>query len=176
MPFVPDDFPVPRSLRADAFQLAVLSPSHAEADFAAVRASANRIRHVFGPHNGWPAPDLTPEENLADLTRHAAEFERREAFAYAMLDPAGLQYLGCLYLKPVKSRLAVDLRRERFQVQAFFWLSEAGLALDADAVRTRLAQWLHEAWPWAAVAFPGRAPGWAEWEALAVPGAVRAHP
>lgn len=171
MPWVPDDFPVPRSLRTEAFQLAVLSPSHADPDFEAVRASAVRIRHVFGPHNGWPAPDLTPEENLADLTRHAAEFERREAFAYAMLDPAGRQYLGCLYLKPVKSRLAVDLRRERFQAQAFFWLSEAGLALDADAVLARLARWLNEAWPFAAVAFPGRVPGWADWEAMAVPAA-----
>ena len=168
---VPDDFPVPRQFHTADFQLQVLSPVHAEADHLALRMSADRIRHVFGPHNGWPAADLGFEENLADLSRHAAEFERREAFAYALLDPAGSQYLGCFYLKRIKSRLAVDLRRERFQAQAFFWLSETGLALGEDVVLSRLARWLHEDWPFAAVAFPGRVPGWAEWAAMAAPAA-----
>ena len=168
---VPDDFSVPRQFHAAGFQLQVLSPAHAEADFDAVRTSADRIRHVFGPHNGWPVADLSFEENLADLSRHAGEFERREAFAYALLDPGGTAYLGCLYLKPIKSRLADDRRKRLFQAQAFFWLSEAGLALDAEAVQACLARWLQQDWPFAAVAFPGRVQGWAAWEAMAAPAA-----
>ena len=164
---VPDDFTVPRGLHAADFQLQVLCPAHAEADYQAVRASADRIRHVFGPHNDWPSATMSHEENLADLARHAAEFERREAFAYAMLDPAGVQYLGCLYLKPIKSRLAQDERRKRFQAQAFFWLSEAGQRLDPAEVLATIQRWLAADWPWRCVAFPGREPDWAAWEAMA---------
>ncbi len=170
MPLVlPQDFDAPRHWRAEDFQLEVLSPAHAALDFEAVRGNAERIRHIFGPESDWPSASLSYEENLADLIRHEAEFERREAFAYAMLDPTGTQYLGCLYIKPIKSRLAVDLRRERFQAQAFFWLSEAGLALGTDTVLRWLTHWVHQAWPFAAVAFPGRAPAWAEWKAMAMP-------
>lgn len=167
MAFVPDDFPIPQALETPQFQLQVLAPAHALADFEAVRASAPRIRHVFGPENGWLDEALSYEDNLADLARHEDEFRRRVAFAYALLSPCGGHYLGCLYLKPFKSRLAVDARRERFPAQAFFWLSEAGLALDEAQVLATLADWLREAWPWRAVAFPGRAQSWGDWQALA---------
>lgn len=152
------------------FRLEKLAPQHAEADFAAVRSSADRIRHVFGPDNGWPAAALSFEENLADLQRHAAEFEERRAFNYALFSADGQDYLGCLYLKPIKSRLEHDARRERFRAQLFFWLSEAGLkVLSEDAVLSTLQAWLARDWPWPAgtVACPGRAQSWPDWAALA---------
>ena len=110
MSLVPPDFEPPRCASLDGFTLEVLAPRHAAADFLAVKSSANDIRHVFGPENDWPSADITFEQNLADLERHAEEFERRQAFAYSMLkSPA--EYLGCLYIKPIKSRIAQDPER-----------------------------------------------------------------
>lgn len=167
MSFVPPEFLPPDSFQSDLFSLTVLSPACAQADFQAVQASASRIRHVFGPHNGWPAEGMSFEENLADLVRHEAEFHRREAFAYALWDSAGVTYLGCLYIKPIKSKLAIDLRRQRFQAQVFFWLSDAAGALTEGQVLTVIGQWLAREWPFEAVAFPGRVQSWSVWEALA---------
>jgi hypothetical protein len=118
MPLVPAAFEPPKRVSLDGITLDVLRPCHADADFQAVKSSANDIRHVFGPGNGWPAADITFEQNLADLQRHAGEFEQRDAFAYAMLkSPA--EYIGCLYVKPIKSRLADDPRKALFDAQAF---------------------------------------------------------
>jgi len=152
---------------AEGFQLVVLSPAHAEADFEAVRASASSIRNTFGLHNDWPAADLSFEQNRADLVRHEAEFERRQAFAYALLDPRGAQYLGCVYIKPIKSKLAEDGRKKRFQAQVFFWLSVGTTEPSAGQVLAELNRWLQQDWPFKAVAFPGRVQLWSDWEALA---------
>jgi predicted phosphoribosyltransferase len=83
------DFTPAERLRLDGLLLEKLAPQHAEADFAAVRESAERIRHVFGPDNGWPDAEMSFEENLADLQRHAAEFEEGRAFNYALLSAEG---------------------------------------------------------------------------------------
>lgn len=169
-PFVPESFQPPETLSLPDLVLQKLAPQHAEADFAAVRSSAERIRHVFGPDNGWPADSMSFEENLADLQRHVAEFEERRAFSYALFSPEGQDYLGCLYLKPIKSRLEHDARRERFRAQLFFWLSEAGLkVVSEDQVLNTLQAWLARDWPWPAgsVACPGRAQSWPDWADLA---------
>jgi hypothetical protein len=159
MPFVPDRYAPPRTQRFAQFTLAVLSPHFAAQDYAAVTTSADAIRHVFGPANGWPAPDISFAENLADLERHAREFTDRVAFAYALLSPDGERYLGCLYIRPIKSQ------RAAFDAQAFFWLStladRGGLA---ERVLADVQAWLKAAWPFQAVAFPGRTIAWADWE------------
>jgi hypothetical protein len=158
MPFVPDSYTPPRVQRFAQFTLEVLSPHFAAQDYAAVTTSADAIRPVFGPANAWPAPDLGFAENLADLERHAREFAERIAFAYALLSPDGERYLGCLYIKPIKSTHAA------YDAQAFFWLST--LADRGDLARRVLADlqaWLKTAWPFKAAAFPGRTIGWAEW-------------
>lgn len=175
MPFVPDDFLPPTSFHAENFRLAVLSPAFAQQDFEAVRASASAIRHVFGLQNGWPDEHMGFEQNLADLVRHEDEFERRVAFAYALLDPADASYLGCFYVKPIKSKRNNDLRKQQFQAQAFVWLSVSATALSVDHVVPVLARWLSDCWPFGAVAFPGRIQGWPEWEALAQEGPNSAH-
>jgi hypothetical protein len=167
MSFVPEEFQPPRSFMAEAFQLVVLSPTFAETDFNAVRASASTIRNVFGPQNGWPDANITFEDNLADLVRHEDEFNAQEAFAYSLLDPSGARYLGCFYVKPIKSKLAVDFRKQKFQAQAFVWLSVLAPEVTVGHVVPVLARWLDEAWPFGAVAFPGRVQSWPEWEALA---------
>jgi hypothetical protein len=166
LPLVHGAFVPPRFANLGGVALEVLGPRHAAADFVAVSSSRNDIRHVFGPENGWPAAEMTFEQNLADLARHADEFERRDAFAYAMLrSPA--EYVGCFYLKPVKSRIAQDRRKTLFDAQAFFWLSSVQTSLSALRVHAELSSWLHGDWPFRAVAWPGRTQGWVEWAQLA---------
>lgn len=167
MPFVPDDFHAPLELTTDRVALEVLSPRHAAVDFRAIRVNADRIRHVFGPNNGWPAADLSFEQNLADLARHQDEFKRRVAFAYAMLRPETGEYLGCVYIKPIKSKLERDFRKSAYQAQVFFWMAQSEAGPCAEQVLALLVRWLKSAWPFAAVAFPGRLQTWDEWEALA---------
>lgn len=166
MALVPAAFDPPRRVSLDGFTLEVLAPCHADADFRAVKSSANDIRHVFGPESDWPSADITFEQNLADLERHAQEFERRDAFAYSMLK-SPTEYVGCLYIKPIKSRMADDARKALFDAQAFFWLSSVPNPLSATAVHAVLDQWLRDQWPFRAVAWPGRTESWAEWERLA---------
>ena len=166
MPLVPAAFEPPRRVGLDGFTLEVLAPCHADADFLAVKSSAEDIRHVFGPDNDWPCADISFEQNLADLERHAQEFERREAFAYSLLkSPTG--YLGCLYIKPIKSRIAEDRRKALFDAQAFFWLSSLSNALSAAAVHAALDRWLRDDWPFRAVAWPGWTESWADSMCLA---------
>lgn len=167
MPFVPPEFQPPRRFTTASFQLAVLSPEFADEDFRAVRASASSIRNVFGPHNDWPDADISFEENRSDLARHADEFDNRVAFAYALLDTGGSQYAGCVYVKPIKSKLEVDLRKQTFQAQVFVWLSVLAPQFSMDLVVAELSRWFSQDWPFNAVAFPGRVQSWPEWEALA---------
>ena len=165
MPLVPSSFVPPEFASLDGFTLEVLGPRHAQADFLAVSSSKEHIRHVFGPENGWPDAGITFEQNLADLARHADEFERRDAFAYALLT-SPTAYLGCFYIKPVKSRSARDRRKALFDAQAFFWLASGQHALSESEVHSALASWLNGQWPFRAVAWPGRSQSWAEWASL----------
>jgi hypothetical protein len=167
MSLTPASFSPPTELRTSLFQLQVLSAKHAKEDFAAVSASAAEIRNVFGPLNDWPPEHISFEENLADLNRHEGEFHDRKAFAYSMLDPSGLQYLGCVYIKAIKSKVDPDLRKTRFQAQAFFWLSSKQRQVNADQTLVALKNWLANFWPFREVAFPGREIDWQSWEDMA---------
>jgi hypothetical protein len=135
MQIISDQFAPPRSALLRGFSVEVLSPVYADQDFAAVSASADSIRHVFGPENDWPAPTMTHQENCVDLLRHEREFDERRAFAYALLGAASKNYLGCLYLKPIKSKSGRDRRHERFGSQAFLWMSVLHLEISVLLVQ-----------------------------------------
>ncbi|MEO6919962.1 MAG: hypothetical protein ABI171_13250 [Collimonas sp.] len=169
MAFIPENYVPPRAYQSDLFCLEVLSPEFAEQDFASVTASANTIRHVFGPANSWPDPQMNYAENLADLERHEREFFERKAFAYSILGLNKSSYLGCLYIKPIKSKMEIDLRKSVYDAQAFFWLASQAAAGDlAQVILADLQRWLTQEWRFKAVAFPGRTIGWSEWERMAI--------
>ena len=87
--FVPDDFEPPRSLVTPDFVLEPLGPQHNESDYAAWSSSIAHIRATPGFADGsWPH-EMTLEENLGDLERHARDFESRTGFTYTVLDRAG---------------------------------------------------------------------------------------
>jgi hypothetical protein len=171
--FVPDEFEPPRSYVSARLTLAVLSAANAEQDYECVMTSAEAIRGVFGPDNGWPDRAMTYAMNLADVERHEGEFNARKAFAYSIFEHIGghrdeRRYAGCLYIKPLKSRIENDRRKALFQAQAFCWFSSSTNDPHfGTAAANELMQWLADSWPFNAVAFPGRSIGWEEWTALA---------
>ena len=140
-PFVPDRFDPPTTLEGEGFRLEPLGPQHNESDHAAWTSSIDHIRSTAGyPDGRWPPPEGTSlEENLADLRRHAADFEARTGFTFTVLDPAEGDVIGCVYLYPPEDD------EHDVSVQSWVRADRAGLDLPlADAV----AEWLATAWPW----------------------------
>ena len=65
---------------------------------------------------------MTPDENRADLERHAEDFRTRKGFTYTVLDPASGDVIGCVYIYPVRD--SDDDARARS------WVSESHARLD----------------------------------------------
>jgi hypothetical protein len=167
MPFIPDVFDPPRSASLPSIFLDVLRPAHADADYEAVVASGDAIRGTFGPGDEtWPSPTISYAENLADLTRHEREFRERYAFAYAIFDASRQKYLGCFYLKPIKSKTLGNQQQKLFTAQAFLWLSVLHDVLSDEACLIEIADWIDSVWDLHRVAWPGRTISWIEWRNL----------
>lgn len=138
--FVPENFEPPTSLVTDRFRLEPLGPEHNESDLAAWTSSVEHIRATPGyPDGSWPPLDgMSPEANLADLTRHAEDFAARKGFTFTVLDPANGEVIGCVYLYPPEGRGDVVVQS---------WVRADRAELDgplAEAVK----DWLSTAWPW----------------------------
>ena len=141
--FVPEGFVAPRSLSHNAFRLEPLGPAYNSADHAAWMSSIEHIRATAGfPDGDWPTlTGMTLEENAADLTRHAHDFEIGRGFTFTVLDPSdgdGANVIGCVYLYP-----AADVH----DVVVQSWVRADRAHLDtplADAV----AAWIESDWPW----------------------------
>lgn len=154
--FVPESFPVPAGLSAAGLRLEPLGPAHLQLDHAAVQASHERLRGLFGPDSAWPPADLTAEADLQDLRAHAADFEARRAFAYTVLSPDASACLGCVYIYP-PSRSGCD-------AEVYFWASECLVAEGGEPrLEAVLRVWLATAWPFRQVAWPGRDIDWPSW-------------
>lgn len=139
--FVPADFDPPAHLATDDFVLEPLGPRHNESDHAAWSSSIAHIRRTPGyPDGSWPPADgMSLEDNLADLTRHAADFEARRGFTFTVLEPGGREVIGCVYLYPSRS--------DAHDVDVQSWVRADRAEIDeplADAV----ADWLASDWPW----------------------------
>ena len=139
--FVPMEFDPPTQLVTDQFRLEPLGPQHNEADLAAWTSSVAHIRSTPGyPDGNWPPVDgMTLERNLQDLTRHAADFEKRTGFTFSVLQPDGSNVIGCVYIYPTTE--------PGYQAEVQSWVRADHAQLDsvlADAV----AAWLDSDWPW----------------------------
>ncbi len=157
-PWVPDGFEVPRRLVGDGFVLVPLGPAHNASDHRAWTTSIEHIRATPGftaelwGGDDWPVL-MSLEANLADLEMHAGEFERREAFAYTVLDGDGSRdgdgatVIGCVYIDPDITGAADAMVR--------CWVRADRAEVDAALARTVRA-WLTEVWPFTTVRFPGR--------------------
>jgi RimJ/RimL family protein N-acetyltransferase len=145
--FVPPDFEVPLGLRTPEFVLEPLGPEHNERDYEAWTSSMEQIAATPGyPDGSWPR-EMTLEENRADLQRHADDFRTRKGFTYTVLDPAGRDVIGCVYIYPV---------RNDHDACALSWVRASHAHLDVPLWRA-VSEWLASDWPFASVEYAPRA-------------------
>jgi RimJ/RimL family protein N-acetyltransferase len=139
--FVPPGFDPPTSLITERFRLEPLGPQHNAADLAAWMSSVDHIRSTPGyPDGSWPPPEgMPPERNLADLTRHAADFAARKGFTFTVLDPADGDVIGCVYLYPSPSA--------EHDVSVQSWVRASHADLD-EPLADALVDWIAAEWPW----------------------------
>lgn len=145
--FVPDDFDVPREFEGPGFWLEPLGLEHNERDHAAWMSSIDHIRATPGLDawaGHWPVP-MSLDDNLADLVRHRAEFEAREAFAYSVL--SGDEVVGCLYIDPVEGRPG--------GAKVVSWVRASRAEMD-DVVWDSVSGWLASSWPFETITYAPR--------------------
>jgi RimJ/RimL family protein N-acetyltransferase len=151
--------PVPEQLRTDAFVLRPLRASDNSLDYEAVMATQEALRRLG--EGDWPRPGFTPEENLADLERHEADFRDRRGFTYTVLDPEGTRCLGCVYVYPLVRALrgacvAGDeiARIGAHEAVAWFWMRPDAVAADLDRrLLEELLRWLRTDFAFSRVVF-----------------------
>jgi RimJ/RimL family protein N-acetyltransferase len=146
--FVPADFDVPLGFETADFVLRPLGPEHNEQDYAAWTSSMEHILATPGfGESSWPH-EMTAEENRADLRRHAADFADRTGFTYTVLDPAGGDVIGCVYIYP--------LRDGEPGASVSSWVRESHQRLDTPLWQA-VTDWLASDWPFTNVEYATRA-------------------
>jgi hypothetical protein len=147
---VPPDFDVPPGLETSEFVLEPLGPEHNEADYAAWTSSLEHIAATPGFRDGsWPR-EMTPDENRADLQRHADDFRNRTGFTYTVLDPTGRDVIGCVYIYPLRDGDSEG------DASVLSWVRESHAHLDTPLWRA-VGEWLESDWPFAGVQYAPRA-------------------
>ena len=146
--FVPPDFVVPLALETSEFVLEPLGPEHNERDYDAWTSSVEHIVATLGFRGGsWPH-EMTLDENLADLQRHADDFRNRSGFTYTVLEPESRDVIGCLYIYPS--------RDSDHDATVLSWVRASHAHLDTPLWRA-VSDWLASAWPFGSVNYAARA-------------------
>ena len=153
MVFTNDDFHAPAELRTDEFLLRPIRSSDAELDYEAVMASKEYLRPW--EQSGWPADDFTLEANREDVRKMEQWHADGERFTYTLLNPAGTQCLGCVYVVPTGASLfarrqivAIDGGRwSAYDCGVNFWVRTSRLADGLDRrLLDKLGTWLERDW------------------------------
>jgi hypothetical protein len=145
--FVPPDFEVPPGLETSEFALEPLGPEHNEQDYDAWTSSLEHIAATPGFRDrSWPR-EMTPDENRADLQRHADDFRNRTGFTYTVLDPASRNVIGCVYIYPLPD--------SDNDASARSWVRASHARLDTPLWRA-VSEWLASEWPFGSVDYPPR--------------------
>jgi hypothetical protein len=147
VPFVPDDFAVPRELATGAFRLEPLGPQHNEGDYRAWMSSIDHIRSTPGMEGrSWPRPEMTLADNLKDLQGHASDFANRKGFTYTVLTSDSDEIVGCVYIYPRKGEPGARI---------LSWVRADRADLDAPLYEA-VSEWLRTAWPFTSVTYAPR--------------------
>jgi hypothetical protein len=152
--FVPEDFAVPGGLIAGEFRLAPLGPQHNGADYAAWMASIDHIRATPGfPDGNWPH-EMSLNDNLRDLERHAHDFAERRGFTYTVLSNDTGDVIGCVYIYPARGPEpggAGGGRRASIQS----WVRADCPSLD-PVLHDAVLAWVERDWPFDSIEYAPR--------------------
>jgi RimJ/RimL family protein N-acetyltransferase len=136
---------VPETRRSERLLLRPLRTTDVELDYAAVMASAERLR--LWSDSDWPADDFTLEGNLADLQMHQDDFAAGKGYTYTVLSPDGSRCLGCVYLYDAQEPMLGACLEPQAPVSVRFWVRTEEIANDLDRhLLAVLRQWLAEEW------------------------------
>ena len=148
MSFLPRDFQVPAVVETARFRMRSITIHDAFKDYDAVMSSREQLWRRIGAAWGWPAEDMTIEQNIVDLGWHQKEFQLRSSFDYAVMSLDEQRLLGCVYIDPP--------HEPGTDADVWFWARQSELAsgLEND-LAAFLATWLAKAWPFRTVTFNG---------------------
>lgn len=157
--FVPADFAVPTLIEGPGFKLVPLGPEVVKVDFDAYMSSIEHLQQTFTRSTAWPTSDITDADAMRDMENEQARFRARTSFAYAVLTPDGGRERGSVYVRP--STVA------GYDAVVAMWVTKADYDAGFDAELYQwVTRWVEADWPFAKVAYPGRAIDWATWDAM----------
>ncbi len=148
MPFLPRNFDVPARIQTDRFLMRCITIHDVFKDYDAVMSSREHLWSRFGDLWGWPAKNMTIEQNIVDLGWHQKEFQLRSSFDYALMTPDERQLLGCVYIDPPSE--------EGTDAEVWFWARTSELPKGLEMfLADFLPKWLATAWPFRIVRING---------------------
>jgi hypothetical protein len=166
-PFVPASFAVPTLAHGPGFKLVPLGPALVKIDYEAYMSSLEHLQKTFTRSTEWPNAGITAADAMKDMETEQGRFQRRESFAYGVLTPDGQRERGSVYVAPSKV--------PGYDAMVQLWVTKADYDAGFDAELYAWVQgWVRTNWPFAKVAYPGRAIGWAQWDAMVA--AAKARP
>lgn len=164
--WIPKNFKVPTLVETAGFKIVPLGPELAKLDFAAYMSSIKHLQETFSRSTEWPHEGISDADAMRDMETEQARFQSRASFAYAVLTPDGTRERGCVYVYP--SNVA------GYDAVVRLWVTKAEYDAGFDAELYRwVTGWIKKDWPFAKVAYPGRAIDWPSWDALVAASAAR---
>ena len=156
---VPADFTVPTLAQGPGFKLLPLGPDLVKVDFDAYMSSIEHLQKTFSRSTGWPHKDISADDAMKDMENEQARFRTRKSFAYGVLTPDGTRERGSVYVSPSPV--------PGYDAMVRMWVTQADHDAGFDAeLYAWVVQWVAGEWPFARVAYPGRAIDWATWDPL----------
>jgi hypothetical protein len=155
-PWLPADFIHPTQVDlASGHHMRHLAERDVDIDYPAVMSSQPRLWSIFGAAWGWPEPTMSYEHDQADLARHERESNAHLSFAYAVLDAAETELLGCVYVDP-PARIGAD-------ADICWWVVDKAVGSPLDTcLAGAVPQWITTSWPFTAPRVLGRDLSWDE--------------
>jgi len=148
MAFLPSDFEVPAVAETGRFRLRSITIHDVFKDYDAVMSSRAHLWQRFGASWGWPAADLSIEQNIVDLGWHQKEFALRSSFDYAVMSLDEARLLGCVYIDPPCD--------PRVDAEVWLWARQSELAAGLEGELERfVVDWLGRSWPFKAILLQG---------------------
>jgi hypothetical protein len=148
MAFLPPEFNVPAVVETARFRLRSITVHDVFKDYDAVMSSREHLWRRFGEIWGWPAADLSIEQDIVDLGWHQKEFQLRSSFDYAVMSLDEARLLGCVYIDPPQEA-GTD-------ADVWYWARQSELATGLeDALRAFVVRWLAREWPFRRVTLNG---------------------
>lgn len=158
-PFVPPAFSVPTLVEAKTFKLVPLGPDLVKIDFDAYMSSIDHLQQTFTRSTDWPHANISAADAMLDMQTEQARFQGRVSFAYAVLTPDGQRERGSVYVAPSTV--------PGYDAVVRMWVTKAEYDAGFDAeLYAWVTDWVRQSWPFAKIAYPGRAIDWASWDAM----------